>query len=373
MRSISSETGAFFLPFADAQALAGNRRCGAKRPAMSNLSSGATRRTVLSRIAATVGAAAVLPAVSRAAAAATPDKTMFIGEYMAHKGPVNLYMYRKRLGQPVAGEAMPVLFLIHGSSFCGRSTYDLKVPGPVNYSMMDAFANYGFDVWTMDCENYGRSSRTNSNSDIASGVEDMKAGMAVITRETGHPRAHCFGESSGAIRVAAFGVKYPELADRLALSAYTYTGKGSDTLGKRAADVEFYRTHSKRPATRELFRSEFTRDKIGTADPAVGEALADAEAQYDGTLPTGTYLDMVTKLPIVDPTQLKAPVILMRGQYDGIATTEDLIDFYVKLPNADKQFIIIPGAAHTLGLGLNHDRFFYALNAFLTPPPRVDK
>ena len=42
---------------------------------------------------------------------------------------------------------------------------------------MNTFAQYGFDVWTMDHENYGRSSRTDSNSDIASGVEDLKAGI----------------------------------------------------------------------------------------------------------------------------------------------------------------------------------------------------
>ena len=51
--------------------------------------------------------------------------------------------------------------------------------------MMDVFARYGFDVWTMDHENYGRSAQTSSNSDIASGVEDLKAAMAVVQRETG--------------------------------------------------------------------------------------------------------------------------------------------------------------------------------------------
>jgi pimeloyl-ACP methyl ester carboxylesterase len=352
--------------------LAGTGRAGAKVGAMSNPTPGATRRAALSRIAATIGAATVVPAMLAPAQAATG--AIVPSEYTAHKGAVNLYMYRKRLERPgLAGQPAPVLFLIHGSSFCGRSTYDLQVPGNVNYSMMDAFANYGFDVWTIDCENYGRSSRTNNNSDIASGVEDIKAGMDVITRETGHARAHLFGESSGGIRVTAFAVKYPALVDRIAMSAYTYTGKGSETLGKRAENVEFYRTHSKRPETPELLRSVFTRDKVGTSDPAVGDALVKAEAQYDGTLPTGTYLDMVTKLPIVDPTQIHAPVLLTRGEYDGIATTADLVDFFVKLPNQDKQFVIIPGAAHTLGLALNHDRFFYALNTYLTPPPRMDK
>ena len=42
---------------------------------------------------------------------------------------------------------------------------------------MDHFAKLGFDVWTLDHEGYGRSSKTDSNSDIASGVEDLRAGI----------------------------------------------------------------------------------------------------------------------------------------------------------------------------------------------------
>ena len=36
-----------------------------------------------------------------------------------------------------------------------------------DYSFMDKFAEYGFDVWTLDHEGYGRSTRTSSNSNIA--------------------------------------------------------------------------------------------------------------------------------------------------------------------------------------------------------------
>ena len=70
--------------------------------------------------------------------------------------------------------------------------------------MMNVFARSGFDFWTMDHENYGRSSQTSSNSDIASGVEDLAAALDVVQRETGRAKVHMFGESSGAIRAGAF-------------------------------------------------------------------------------------------------------------------------------------------------------------------------
>ena len=37
---------------------------------------------------------------------------------------------------------------------------------------MDHFAGLGYDVWTMDHEGYGFSSRTAGNSGIQTGVED---------------------------------------------------------------------------------------------------------------------------------------------------------------------------------------------------------
>jgi len=52
-----------------------------------------------------------------------------------------------------------VLFLVHGSSNSSRSSYDLSVPGKPEYSMMNVFAQYGFDVWTMDHDGYAAPAR----------------------------------------------------------------------------------------------------------------------------------------------------------------------------------------------------------------------
>jgi len=115
---------------------------------------------------------------------------LWSGEYWAKKGEVSLYLYRKRLRQPDANEKRPVLFFVHGSSISARSSFDLAVPGQGEYSLMNVFARHGFDVWTMDHENYGRSARTSGNSDIASGVEDLAAATDVVMRETGQARMH---------------------------------------------------------------------------------------------------------------------------------------------------------------------------------------
>jgi hypothetical protein len=49
-------------------------------------------------------------------------------EHWTKKGPVDLYLYRKR----VVGDgstAKPVLFLVHGSTFSSRGSFDLQVEG----------------------------------------------------------------------------------------------------------------------------------------------------------------------------------------------------------------------------------------------------
>src|ERR1700710_2997613 len=199
------------------------------------------------------------------AAAAMEGSEIWSGEYWAKKGDVPLWMYRKRMGAPKAGEpARPVVFFVHGSSVTSR-VFDLTVPGKGEYSVMNEFARYGFDVWTMDHENYGKSGRTSGNADIASGAADLKVAVELIARETGQKKVHFVGESSGALRAGAFAMQQPDSVDRLVFAAFTYKGEGSPTLTKRAEQVEYYRTHNMRKRDRAMIRSIATRDKPGTS------------------------------------------------------------------------------------------------------------
>ena len=316
------------------------------------------------------GLAAALPA--RDAAAATEQAgEIWSSEYWAKKGDIPLWMYRKRLGAPKPGEpSRPVIFFVHGSSISSR-VFDLNVPGHGEYSVMNEFARHGFDCWTMDHENYGKSGRTSGNADIASGVEDLKAAVEVVTRETGRQKFHFLGESSGALRAGAYAMAAPERADRLVFAAFTYKGEGSPTLTKRAEQLAYFRSHNMRKRDRDMIRSIATRDKPGTSDPAAVEALADAEMQFGDQVPTGTYLDMTANLPVVRPEKVLSPVLLVRGEYDGIATVADLEEFFNLLPNGDRQFVILPGTAHSVTLATNRQLFWHVTRAFLTMPAPI--
>ena len=315
------------------------------------------------------GLAATLPAQS--ASAAGEGGQIWSSEYWAKKGDVPLWMFRKRVGAPKAGEpSKPVLFFVHGSSVTSRC-YDIHVPGHGEYSVMDEFARYGFDCWTMDHENYGKSGRTSGNSDVKSGAEDLKAAAEVLAKETGRQKYHFIGESSGALRAGMYAMIAPERIDRLVLAAFTYKGTDSPTLTKRAEQLDYYRSHNMRKRDREMVRSIATRDKPGTSELAAVEALADVEMQFGDQIPTGTYLDMTANLPVVDPKKVMAPTLLIRGEYDGIATVADLQDFFTQLPNGDRQFIILPGTAHSVVLATNRQLFWHATRAFLDMPTPI--
>jgi len=292
-------------------------------------------------------------------------------EHWASKGSVKLYLYRKRVA-PAAGETQPVLFLVHGSSNSSRSSYDLAVPGKGEYSMMNVFAAFGFDVWTMDHDGYGRSGSSGNSSDIASGVEDLKAAIPVVLKESGRDKLHMYGTSSGSIRAGAYAQVEPQRVDRLILSAFTYKGTGSPEIARRAAAAERYRNTPRRVRDAAMIRSIFTRDGLPSAyDPAVADAIAADELQFGTQIPSGTYLDMAVNLPLVDPKKVLAPVLMIRGSHDGNSTNEDLLDFYTQLANEDRQFVILPHTAHSLGYGKNRHLLWYAVRNFLQAPPAI--
>src|SRR2546423_10494873 len=245
------------------------------------------RRTVI----AGAGAGVVCGLVTNAQAETKPDTQA--NEFWANKGSAKLSLYRKRV-PPKPGETQPVLFLVHGSSNSARTSYDLTVPGKGEYSAMNVLADFGFDVWTMDHDGYGRSGSSGNNSDIASGVEDLKAAMPVVMQETGRQRVHMYGTSSGAIRAGAYAQAAPERVDRLVLSAFTYKGTGSPEIARRRAVAqERYRNKPRRLRDAAMIRSIFTRDGLPSAhDIAVADALAAGEIKFGEQGATGTYLDM---------------------------------------------------------------------------------
>ncbi len=288
-------------------------------------------------------------------------------EHWTKKGDVRLFLWRKgpSSGAPPRG----TILFVHGSSMASQPTFDLHVPGRPESSVMEWFAARGFDTWCMDNEGYGRSDKSRPiNCDIANGADDLAAGSEYVLRTSGAKQLLVYGISSGALKAAVFTERHPERVARLALDAFVWTGEGSPTLAERRKRLPEFQSKHRRPIDRKFVRSIFERDHPGTADAATIEAFADAILALDDSVPTGTYVDMCSKLPLVDPAKIPVPTAILRGQYDGIAGMDDLLAFFGRLPNPDKQFTVMAGISHASFQQKNYLTVYHLLYAFFTQP-----
>jgi pimeloyl-ACP methyl ester carboxylesterase len=291
-------------------------------------------------------------------------------EHWTSKGDVKLFMWNKVAGDPA--KTRGTILFVHGSSMASQPTFDLEVPGRPDSSAMEYFARQGFDCWCVDMEGYGRSTKDrDNNAPISFGADDCFAAATYIQKLRGPRPLLVYGISSGALRAGLFAERHPEMVDRLALDATVWTGEGSPTLAERRKKLPEFVAKNRRPIDRAFVHSIFNRDHPGTAEDRVIDAFADAIVKLDDSVPTGTYVDMCSRLPVVNPENITVPTIVMRGEYDGIASYDDLLKFFEKLPNPDKTFAVMPGIAHASFQQKNYMIAYHILLSFFTQPEPI--
>ena len=287
-------------------------------------------------------------------------------EHWTDKGDVRLFLWEKFVGSP---DNKPAVLFVHGSSMASQPTFDLSVPGRPNSSVMDWFARRGFVCWCVDMEGYGRSDKKRDiTCDIANGADDLAAATDYIFKTRGVESFLAYGISSGALRAALFAQRHPDRIARLALDAFVWTGAGSPTLEQRRKKLPEFMKAKRRPIDRAFVYSIFERDHPDCAEKRVVDAFADAILALDDSMPNGTYIDMCSKLPVVDPEKIAVPTIILRGQFDGIAGMDDLIEFFKRLPNPDKQFTVMTGISHASFQQKNYLLVYDILHAFFSRP-----
>jgi pimeloyl-ACP methyl ester carboxylesterase len=281
-------------------------------------------------------------------------------------GDVRLFLWEKFVGAP---DGKPAILFVHGSSMASQPTFDLRVPGRRDSSAMDWFARRGFVCWCVDMEGYGRSDKWRDiHCDIANGADDLEAATDCIAAARGVTRFMTYGISSGALRAALFAERHPGRVARLALDAFVWTGEGAPTLEQRRKKLPQFLATKRRPIDRAFVHSIFERDHPDCADRATIEAFADAILALDDSMPNGTYIDMCSKLPVVDPAKIAVPTLVLRGQYDGIAAFADLLAFFERLPHPDKQFSVMQGISHASFQQKNYRTVYHILHAYFAQP-----
>ena len=285
-------------------------------------------------------------------------------------GGVKLFLFEKCAGDPA--KSIGTILFVHGSSMASQPTFDLQVPGrpelvgdgSLRAARLRLLVRRHGGLWPLD-----QGSRQQC-SDFAGRRRLLRRGT--LYPETAR-QAAVPGLRNFIGRTARSNVRRatPGLVARLALDAMVWTGEGSPTLEQRRKKLPEFQSKNRRPIDKAFIHSIFDRDHPGTAEEKVINAFADAVTALDTSVPTGTYVDMCSRLPVVNPERITVPTLIMRGQWDGIASIEDLLNFYAKLPNPDKQFTVMPGISHASFQQKNYMLVYHILASFFAQPAPI--
>ena len=95
-------------------------------------------------------------ALSPAAFAQTPPLVMSEAMVQSSDPGIQLYVRNKHAEDMTSFSPDKTLLFIHGATYPAETSFDLPIEG---VSMMDLFAQNGFDVYLVDVRSYGRSTR----------------------------------------------------------------------------------------------------------------------------------------------------------------------------------------------------------------------
>lgn len=294
----------------------------------------------------------------------TEDIPVLGTQHWVARDELRLFVWEKFKGN---SQDKPVVVLAHGSATAGRETFDLQVPGHPGYSLMDFLARRGFDVFALDVRGFGSSTRPEAFLDTEQASSDLAAVVDFVCQLRGVAQVHLLAWSWGTQYGGQFVMAQPQKVARYISYAQMHA-ESADLVARRSRLETFKRTPYIRisePGWKLRFHS-MTPPEVN--EPAVIDAFARAAVLVETKSPTGPHIDLLTRLPLVDPTRITVPVMMVHGQYDDVADLEGLLPFFTALPNPDKQYVVVPDGGHMLHLQKGHARFQHAVAAWFSAP-----
>ena len=306
---------------------------------------------------------AVLAAVLAFAAPLAAQEVAGVEHWVERNG-VRLHVWEKYVDSPAAKK---VVVLAHGSATAGRESFDLQVPGKPSYSLMDALARAGFDVFALDTRGFGRSTRPEGHMTTKEASDDLGAVVDHVLALRGVPKVNLVGWSWGTQYGGMFVTAHPGKVDRYV--SYAQMHVDSPDLARRRPLVETYRRAAYVTIPEAGWKPRFaSMTPAEVNDPEVIDAFARAAVQAEPRTPLGPQLDLTTTMPMVHPKLIPVPVLLIHGQYDDVSDPDGLFPFFRQLPNPYKRYTVIPDAGHMMHLQKGHRLFQHEVVQFFRAP-----
>ena len=302
-----------------------------------------------------------------------------------------VYVRERVISRNLLRGSSGVVLFVHGAGTPAEVAFD--VPNS-DYSWMAYLAHAGFDVFSMDMEGYGRSTRPTVMNDpcnlaraqqtpfvsslipapcaqsfqgpattIASDWNDIGAVVDHIRSLRHVDKINLAGWSQGGPRAGGYTAQHPDQVQRLVLLAPAYARTGPDSAPPARPDAVVFNTQSQKE-----FDANWDR-QVGCAD------------QYDKSVSDAVWTEMVASDPVGStwgtgvrraPTvpswgfnrnvvsKNQTPTLMVTGAHDKQVAPERVREYYADLGAPDKVFVDLACSSHNAMWERNHLLLFQA-------------
>lgn len=277
-----------------------------------------------------------------------------------------------------------VLLLLPGAFVPGSVAFDLSCE---DCSMMRDFAQAGWDVFTLDFEGYGLSTRPLNMEDPAAfpqskapiRVDVTVANVARVVEFIASLRkveeVHVLGWSLAAsCETPRYTSEHPDRVAKLVLFGGAYQSLGE--LEPLRAKVAAVKQEVKQLRSPLMFADGFLGTREDMYLPGVQEALRTEwlasdprSGEFGGLIrePTGRLVDLLG-LPCFEAESVTVPTLIIRGDHDTMSIQEDSQLLLETLGSDVKEYVEIHKAGHLIPWEQSNKEFYRAVRIFLERP-----
>jgi len=299
---------------------------------------------------------------------------------------MELFVRNKRPKDMTSFSADRIVLYVHGSTQAAETTFDLALDG---MSWMDDLARNGWDVWLMEMRGFGRSTKppemdqpAADNPPIAPAaiaVRDLATVIDHIRQRRGVPRISVIGWSRGTALAGMYAAENPDNIHRLVMYGQNWIRVSPTTPGT-PAPIGAYQTWTVAEARARLQDGAPTDARDNLMPPHWVAAWSAAVLSTDPVgaartppvvrTPAGTVQDgrdtWQAGKAAFDPSQIKAPTLVITGEWDGVNPPGLARGMFAKLINAPvRRYTEVGEATHFMMVEKSRHQLFGQTRFFL--------
>ncbi len=302
-----------------------------------------------------------------------------------------VYVRERVVSRNIQRGSSGVVIFVHGAGTPAEVAFDVPYS---DYSWMAYLANAGFDVFSMDTEGYGRSTRPTvmndpcnltraqqaqfvpnliaapcapsaqgSTTTIASDWNDIGAVVDYVRALRHVEKVNLAGWSQGGPRAGGYTAQHPEQVQRLVLLAPAYARSGSSTPPAPGPNAVVLNTQNQKEFDANWDRQVGCPDQY---DKAVSTAVWQEMVASDAV--GATWGSGVRRAPTVPSwgfnqavvSKNQTPTLMVTGVHDKQVPPARVREYYEDLGAPEKVFIDLACSSHNAMWEKNHLLLFQA-------------